>query len=114
MLGAALPRGTGQKKGVFEGLPGLDGPPKMLEGEVGSKTHTEELLPAVFLRILWGRTGHQVNLWKLGRDPADQRFSNVQPRETNRAELFKRGNGLRTTWIYRLGLINNLSFMLIN
>lgn len=54
MLGAALPRGAGQKKGVFEGLPGLLGPPEMLEGEVGSKTHTEEPLPTVFPRILWG------------------------------------------------------------
>lgn len=47
MLGAALPRGMGQKKGDFEGLPGLDRPPEMLEGEVGFKTHTEEPLPSI-------------------------------------------------------------------
>lgn len=52
MLGAALPRGTGQKKGAFEELPGLARPPEMLrvggEGEMGSKTHTEEPLPTAF------------------------------------------------------------------
>lgn len=42
MLEAALPRGKGQKKAVFEGLPGLAGPPEMPEEEVGSKTHKEE------------------------------------------------------------------------
>ncbi len=47
MLEAALPRGAGQKKGVFEGLPGLAGPPEMLVGAVVSKTHTEEPLPTV-------------------------------------------------------------------
>lgn len=44
MSEAALPRGKGQKKAVFEGLPGLAGPPEMPEEEVGSKTHKEELL----------------------------------------------------------------------
>lgn len=59
MLGAALPRGTGQKKGVFEGLPGLDGPPKMLEGEAGSNRGT----PSTNLLVnLWGQAGQQVNL----------------------------------------------------
>lgn len=47
MLGAAVPRGTGQKKGVFEGLPGLVGPPEMLEGGEGSKAHIEEPLLTV-------------------------------------------------------------------
>lgn len=45
MSEAAVPRGAGQKKGVFEGLPGLAGPPGTSKGEVGSKTHREELLP---------------------------------------------------------------------
>lgn len=45
MLGAALPGGEGQRKAGFEGLLCLDGPPKMLEEEVGSKTGTEELIP---------------------------------------------------------------------
>lgn len=59
MLGAALPRGTGQEKGVFEGLPGLDGPPKMLEGEAGSNRET----PSSNLLVnLLGSGGQQFNL----------------------------------------------------
>lgn len=48
MSGAAVPGGAGQKKGVFERLPGLEGPPKMFEGGKWAHTgaRTEELLPA--------------------------------------------------------------------
>ena len=61
MVEAALPRGTGQKKDVFEGLPALTGPPEMLEGEVESKRTPTNSRPLNSL----GHTGHQVNLRKL-------------------------------------------------
>lgn len=75
MSEAALPGGEGQKKGVFEGLPALTGPPEKLEEEVGSKAHTGDLLPAAFSLNPSGHSGYRVNNRKGRSRPADQRVS---------------------------------------